>query len=155
MAGYACGFQYFRHSNPLIVFLTFWLFSLAMSAFSFFASAMVSTERVAVVIGFLLFVVGTFFPVIVGAGTVYFYEPDMSPIYRRVFYHYPPFNFAKLFVGIGFAIGEQSYQGMLGDNNAFYFSWEHLLEGEFPLSDNMFYLLMNFVEYMGVAWSAP
>eukprot|EP01043_Picozoa_sp_COSAG02_P058023 COSAG02_NODE_7149_length_3156_cov_1.175990_2_plen_640_part_00 len=89
IAGYICGFQYFHHSNPVIVFLAFWLFSLSMSAFSFFASAIVQTERVAVVIGFLLFVVGTFFQVIVGAGTVYFYEPDMDPIYRRIFYHYP------------------------------------------------------------------
>ena len=52
IAGYICGFQYFHHSNPVIVFLTFWLFSLAMSAFSFFASAIVQTERVAVVVGF-------------------------------------------------------------------------------------------------------
>ena len=85
LAGYICGFQYFHHSNPVIVFLTFWMFSLAMTAFSFFASAIVQTERVAVVIGFLLFVVGSFFQVIVGAGTVYFYEPDMDPIYRRTF----------------------------------------------------------------------
>ena len=152
VAGYLCGFQYFHHSNPIIVFLTFWMFSLAMTSFSFFASAIVQTERVAVVIGFLLFVVGTFFQVIVGAGTVYFYEPDMDPIYRRVFYHYPPFNFAKIFVGIGFSIGEQSYMGMLGEDNSFYFSWEHLITGEFPLSDNLFFLVMNFLEYGFAAW---
>ena len=69
-----------------------------------------------------------------------------------IFYHYPPFNFAKVFIGIGFSIGEQSYQGMLSDENSFYFGWDHLITGEFPLSDNLFYLLMNFVEYCSAAW---
>lgn len=153
-AGYLCGFAYFRHSNPAVVMLTFWMFSLAMTAFSFFASAVVSTERTAVVIGFLLFVVGTFFQVIVGAGTFYFYEPDISPIYRRVMYHYPPFNFAKLFVGIGMKIGQENYEGMLDESAGpvLYYSWSDLCSGEYPLLDNMFYLVMNFFEWFFAAW---
>ena len=94
-AGFVCGFQYFYSSNPFIIFGLFWLFSLAMTSFSFFASSLINTERTAVAVGFLLLVVGSFFQVIVGAGTVYFYDDAISPLYRRVLFHYPPFNFAK------------------------------------------------------------
>jgi hypothetical protein len=151
-AGYLCGFSYFTSSNPAIVLLMFWLFSLSMTSFSFFGSALVNSERTAVVVGFLLFVVGTFFQVIVGAGALYFYDPAISPIYRRVFFHYPPFNFAKIFIGIGFAIGTESIEGIVAGEDTFYFSWAELNAGEFPLSDNMLYLCFNFIEYFFVAW---
>eukprot|EP01043_Picozoa_sp_COSAG02_P058022 COSAG02_NODE_7149_length_3156_cov_1.175990_1_plen_272_part_10 len=70
----------------------------------------------------------------------------------NVFVRAQPFNFAKVFIGIGFSIGEQSYQGMLSEDTSFYFNWEHLIAGEFPLSDNLFYLVMNFLEYGVAAW---
>ena len=75
----------------------------------------------------------------------------IHPARDRVFYHYPPFNFAKVFIDIGMEIGTQDFEGVL-EGDRLYYSWSNLGEGDFPTGSNLWYLLMNFVEYGLLAW---
>ena len=147
--GYAMGFNYFQSSDPTLVFFMFWLFGMAMTAFSFCASTATKNERIAVVLGFMIFIVGTFFQLVVAAGTVYFYDPEVSPVYRWMLYHYPPFNFAKIFLDIGLRIGTKSF---LGAGVDYHYSWAELYAGAYPTIDNYYYLVGNFFEYCALAW---
>jgi hypothetical protein len=61
-------FSFFLHNDFSLLLMLFWLFSLAMTSFSYTLSCLVKKPQAAMYIGFSVFIVGWMFQVGVGGG---------------------------------------------------------------------------------------
>jgi len=59
--GLAFGFQAFRNCNFAVLYITFFLFGVAMNAFAFFITTLVRKSSVSVLVGIFLFIIGLLF----------------------------------------------------------------------------------------------
>ena len=82
-------FDYFKKNDFGVMLILFWLFSLAMTSFSYFLSVFISKPQSAVYLGFIIFIVGWVFQTVQFVGqlpysTEYYYSKT-NP-WGRVFF---------------------------------------------------------------------
>ncbi|OMJ17002.1 ABC transporter A family member 2 [Smittium culicis] len=101
--GYALNFDAFRNSNFFVVFLTLYLFNLAMLMVGCTLSAIISNSQTAVLVSVYIFVIGL---IIMGSifssptFTYIWWDSGTTPIIRKILMLLPPFNFGVMFVTI-------------------------------------------------------
>ncbi|PSC73682.1 ABC transporter A family member 2 [Micractinium conductrix] len=114
-------FQFFLINSFGLVFLLFFLFQLAMTSFSFMVSTMISKSSTAVVIGFVLFLIGWIFQTVVVFG--FPYKPDYSSKYAwatAIFSPMPWCPLAKAAEDLGAASEDESSWGISWANRKDY-----------------------------------
>ena len=169
-SGVTCGFDLFLQVNPFILLLLFASFVLAMYPIVFALSALLNRVKTAVSVSFALFAVGFFIQMFFsGFGVYLFYSPYLSPLWRRVFYLYPPFNFGKAIADMGQHIqgssagpsssSSSSSSSSTGGGTGDYFGWHSLgerismFDGHIAATwESFFWLAVDFVLYLLLAW---
>lgn len=66
--GYAFQFDYFWNSNPICVFLLFFIFGMSITAFSMFLASVIQTAGAAQTVGYALILVGFVFQILLSLG---------------------------------------------------------------------------------------
>jgi len=157
MTGYILQFAFFWETSFLIVFITFFLFSLAMIGLSLFVSVLVGSAKQAISIGMFLYIVGVLVQIFLGNQdfVAFVYDKDLlaSKILRPFFFIYPPFNFAKVVLSI--SNESFDYGTYKGDG----YSWSNLgdqsvIAGDEIPSDLMSWVwqMIDCVIYYTLAW---
>ncbi|KAI9026752.1 hypothetical protein DFJ74DRAFT_604379 [Hyaloraphidium curvatum] len=102
--GLAFGFQAFRNCNFGVLYITFFLFGVAMNAFAFWITTMVRKSRVAVLLGIFMFILGLLFMSFIFSnafvGYVWWEPGTVDPAGWIVLIFIPFFNFGKIFLDI-------------------------------------------------------
>ena len=135
--GLILGFEAFKNTNFGVIWITFFLFGMAMVYFAFFLSSVTSKTRTAVLVGIFVFVIGLLFQSFVFSnifiGYIWWDEPTGSAGWGSLMF-LPFFNFGKMFLDIStLTVGRfdsltETYVAGPG------FSWESLFES---LPDNL------------------
>ncbi|CAG8495553.1 10807_t:CDS:2 [Ambispora gerdemannii] len=99
--GLAFDFAVFRHTNFLVLLITFILFGLAMVTLAFFITTFCRTARVAVLVGIFLFIIGLIFQSFAFSNAYIGYiwwDKNTSKIGWIILIFIPFFNFGKIFL---------------------------------------------------------
>lgn len=106
--GYAFQIDYFMGTNPVCIFLLFFIFGMAITAFSMFLSSLIQKSGTAQTVGYALVLLGFVFQVILSLGNGILVDMLWSVtaqpwvvMLRWILTIYPPFNMAKVFNAIG------------------------------------------------------
>jgi ABC-type Na+ transport system ATPase subunit NatA len=161
LGGLAFGFFVFKNSNFAVVFLTFFLFGLAMVTFGFFITTFCRRSRVAVLVGIFLFIIGLLFESFVFSNEFIGYiwwDPKTSSAGRYILMFIPFFNFGKIFLDISHLssgeIDELTQTLIPGPG----FKWNDLFKKiddtkQIPAPiQSLHFLLMNIAFYSFLTW---
>lgn len=109
-------FRYFLENSFAILLLLFWLFQMAMSAFSYFLSSMMKKGQTAVYVGFFIFLVGWIFQTVVAFGVPYRpryrFDGGGGAIVYRIFNLLPWNPFTKAVLDLGAATNSEDNPGL-------------------------------------------
>ncbi|KAJ3258613.1 ATP-binding cassette sub- A member 1 [Chytriomyces hyalinus] len=102
--GIGLGFETFRKTDFLVVWLTFFLFGMAMVAFAFFLTTLFKTAKTAVILGIFIFVIGLVMQVILFSSPSYGYlfwdKTKLPPALAGALSLIPFFNFGHMLLDI-------------------------------------------------------
>eukprot|EP00727_Mastigamoeba_balamuthi_P010089 m51a1_g5702 hypothetical protein (1182) ;mRNA; f:1033584-1061301 len=156
---FGCVFQFafFIKASWPAVFLTFWLFGLAMMPLAAFISMLVSNTQAAVNAGMAVFLFGIVVQIIATNNWLLtmMYSPDFPQAALNLLCLWPPFPFSKLIIDIAGKTNEND----LHKAGAKFFTWSDMYEktlvsgGYFYPSpmESVYWLLIDLAWFTGVA----
>lgn len=126
ISGYAFLFDFFLKTNPLIIFIYFFTFSVSLIPFGYLLTAFVSKISSATVLGFLVFVIGLILQMFFGDFPVYiWYQDSISKVWQYLFMFYPPYNFAKVFADISYVTTSE-----FGNSTSSYYGFNEFVSSQ-------------------------
>ncbi|EGC36350.1 hypothetical protein DICPUDRAFT_31990 [Dictyostelium purpureum] len=156
--GAASQINFFLGTNFFVLFFTFYLFTISMSAVGFFLLTFIQSTKTAIGIGMGIFIVGSIFQLIFSSmGSFIFqliYETDNSPALaaRIILFVLPMFHFTKILTDIG---------NITKNYPSSHFTWSELntnLNSQYlgtvipTTGQSLGYLMVLLVAYIILAW---
>lgn len=171
LAGLACGYTFFTHSNAFSVLSLFWTFGLAMIAVAFFLSTVIASSKTAQTVGYAIILVGFVFQSVLnslnGLLVDFMWLRDAATWIVAVRYllsSYPPFNLAKAWSDISsLSSAVPSFSsGTIVDGPGFYWAdmykyrvvldTKNLYVASPPPANSYYTLLINIAVFGILAW---
>lgn len=171
LAGLACGYTFFTHSNAFAVLALFWTFGIAMLTVAFFLSTVISSTKTAQTVGYAIILVGFVFQSVLNSLNGLLVDfmwlrgaATWIVAVRYILSSYPPFNLAKAWSDISAlssAIPSFS-EGMIVDGPGFHWSdmykyrvvldTSKLYVASPPPANSYYTLLINILIFGVLAW---
>lgn len=161
ITGFIFQFDFFFMTNIAVIFITFFLFSLAMIGLSIMIAVIVGSAKQAISMGMLLYILGVLIQIFFQNADfiAFIYQDDMlaANILRPIFLCYPPFSFAKVIQDIS----AKSYN--FGTKKGPGYDWADLSERNYMKSNgegfstppdlwSWYWLLIDCAIYYTLAW---
>ena len=171
LAGLACGYTFFTHSNAFSVLALFWTFGIAMMTIAFFLSTVISSSKTAQTVGYAIILVGFVFQSVLNSLNGLLVDfmwlrgaATWIVAVRWLLSCYPPFNLAKAWSDISaLSSSMPSFsEGMIVDGPGF--KWADMYKSRViidttkiyvasPPPANSYYMLMINIAFFGfLAW---